>query len=158
MERVAQLKSALCARDAEAWVRTLGAFAAGPLIGTVGYCMGARLALRTAGDHADVVAAAAGFHGGGLVTNERDSPHLSVAHSTAQYAFGHADKDRSMTSDDIASLGQALEATGRSHLNEVYPGAAHGYSMADTSTYNETASERHFRTLQELLDENLRGV
>ena len=33
----------------------------------------------------------------------------------------------------------------------IYAGAAHGYTMADTSMYDEAATERHFRELEDLL-------
>lgn len=55
----------LAMRDAEAYLRWLGdcpQSTGGPL-GITGYCMGAGLALRTAGTHPTRVAAAAGFHG-----------------------------------------------------------------------------------------------
>ncbi|MCW2817855.1 MAG: dienelactone hydrolase, partial [Marmoricola sp.] len=39
--------------------------------------------------------------------------------------------------------------------NEVYPGAAHGYSMADTSMYDEASAERHFAELEALLGRTL---
>src|SRR5690606_24595576 len=58
-------------------------------IGVVGYCMGARLALRAAGAHSDVVRACGGFHGGGLVTDDPDSPHLALASARAEFVFGH---------------------------------------------------------------------
>jgi carboxymethylenebutenolidase len=45
-------------------------------VGVTGYCMGAGLALRTAGARPDRVAAAAGFHGALLATGTPDSPHL----------------------------------------------------------------------------------
>ena len=48
-------------------------------IGVTGYCMGARLAVRTAGQFPGTVAAVGGFHGGGLVTDADDSPHLAIA-------------------------------------------------------------------------------
>ncbi|GAA1132045.1 hypothetical protein GCM10009606_10190 [Nocardioides aquiterrae] len=116
-----------------------------------GYCMGARLAVRTGGQLPGTVAAVGGFHGGGLVTDAADSPHLAIAASTAEYAFGHADQDRSMPLEQVEALEQALQAAGRPHLNEVYAGAAHGYTMADTSMYDEAAAERHFAVLQGLL-------
>ena len=57
-----------------------------------------------------------------------------------------------MPLEDVATLEQALTDAGRTHLNEVYEGAAHGYSMADTSMYDERAAERHFHELRRLLD------
>ena len=60
-----------------------------------------------------------------------------------------------MPPEAIAALGQALEDAGLAATNEVYAGAAHGYSMSDTSMYDEAATERHFRELEELLDRTL---
>jgi carboxymethylenebutenolidase len=124
-------------------------------IGTVGYCMGARLAVRAAGAHPDVVAAAAGFHGGGLVTDDEHSPHRSLATARAEFVFGHADQDPGMTSEDVETLGRALDEAGLTATNEVYPGAGHGYTMADTAVYDEDAAERSFRELHALLDRTL---
>ncbi|MFY0407288.1 dienelactone hydrolase family protein [Solicola sp. PLA-1-18] len=155
MDRVGALTPDLSGPDARAWVSTLQEHAADGPIGTTGYCIGARLAIRTAGWFPGLVAAVGGFHGGGLVTDEPDSPHLSVAASTASYAFGHADADRSMPPEAVATLGRTLADAGRPHVNEVYPGAPHGYSMADTSMYDEQAAERHFDVLRRLLDETI---
>ena len=136
--------------DAEAWLATLRAHAGAGPVGVTGYCMGARLAVRTAGQFPGTVAAVGGFHGGGLVTDAEDSPHLAVGASTAAYVFGHADHDRGMTVDHVAALEETLQAAGRPHLNEIYPDARHGYSMADTSVYQEAGAERHFAELEKL--------
>ncbi len=56
-----------------------------------------------------------------------------------------------MPPEAVAALGEALAAAGRPHTNEVFAGAAHGYTMADTSSYDEAAAERHFATLRALL-------
>jgi len=45
-------------------------------IGTQGYCMGGALVMRTAATLPDRIGAGASFHGGGLVTDKPDSPHL----------------------------------------------------------------------------------
>jgi carboxymethylenebutenolidase len=142
--------------DADAWMRTLLEHAGDGPVGVTGYCMGVRLAVRTAGQFPGTVAAVGGFHGGGLVTDDADSPHLSIGNSTAEYVFGHADNDRSMTLDSVAALEETLQASGRPHLNEVYPDAPHGYTMADTSMYQEAGAERHFSELQSLLGRTVR--
>jgi carboxymethylenebutenolidase len=41
------------------------------------------------------------------------------------------------------------------HRSEVYPGAAHGYTMADTPAYNEAATERHYAELFALLERTM---
>ena len=156
MDRVDALTPDLAEPDAEAWLAALDEHAADGPVGVTGYCMGVRLAVRTAGWHPGRVRAVGGWHGGGLVTDEPDSPHLSVAASRAEFAFGHADHDRSMPPEAVAALGDALTAAGRPHVNEVFEGAAHGYTMADTSVFDEAATERHFTGLRALLDRTLR--
>jgi carboxymethylenebutenolidase len=155
MGRVRALTPDRAGEDAQAWVAELRAHAGPGPIGVTGYCMGARLAVRTGGWFPEAVAAVGGFHGGGLVTDAADSPHLAVAGSSAEYVFGHADKDANMTLEDVAVLEETLTAAGRPHLNEVYDGAAHGYTMSDTSVYDEAGTERHFRELRALLDRTL---
>ena len=157
--RVGRLTTDKALPDIDEWVSALAALdgvAAGP-IGTTGYCMGARLAVRTATSHPEVVAACGGFHGGGLATEDSDSPHLGLGNARARFVFGHADHDRSMAPDAVARLGEALKDAGLEASNEVYEGAPHGYTMADTSAFHPEATERHFRELRALLDGTLKG-
>lgn len=123
---------------------------AGSRVGITGYCMGARLALYTAGTYPSRVAAAAGFHGGGLATEAPNSPHLVADRVTAELYFGHADQDRSLPPEQIERLDRALSAAGVRYRAEVYEGARHGYTQADTSSYNEAAAERHWTELTAL--------
>jgi carboxymethylenebutenolidase len=158
MDRVRALTPVLVAADVPAYVSALReACASGP-VGTTGYCMGARLAVRTANGHPDDVAAAGGFHGGGLATDDPDSPHLGVAGARAEFVFGHADNDRSMPPEAVARLGQALSEAGRMFINDVYAGAPHGYTMNDTPAYHPASAERHYRVLEELFARTLGGA
>lgn len=152
MQRVGALTPDLVAADNDAWLAALRAHAGAGPVGTTGYCMGARLAIRLAGQLPDDVAAVGGFHGGGLVVDDPTSPHLAIAASKASYTFGHADHDPSMPPEAVATLGATLDAAGRPAVNEVFAGAVHGYSMADTSSYDADAAERHFTALRTLLD------
>ncbi|MGC4998270.1 dienelactone hydrolase family protein [Streptomyces sp. DT195] len=140
-------------RDADAY---LGWMARSPLVAdgpvaVTGYCMGARLALRTAATHPGRVAAAAGFHGGNLATEEPDSPHLGAGRITAELYFGHADQDPSLPEEQRRRLEDALTAAGVRHTSEVYEGAPHGYTQKDTSSYDAAAEERHWEALNSLL-------
>ncbi len=156
MSRVHGYTAELAEEDIRAWLaalRELEGVADGP-VGATGYCMGARLSVRTANLDPDV-AAVGGFHGGGLVTEDEDSPHLGLVDARAEFVFGHADHDRSMPAQAIVVLGEALADAGLTALNEVYDGAAHGYSMADTAAYDEDAAERHFLELESLFSRRL---
>jgi carboxymethylenebutenolidase len=149
-----ELTPELVESDGRAYLDFLSGVARGPYAVT-GYCMGARLGWRIATAHPDQVRALAGFHGGGLVTEAEDSPHLSAGELTAEVYLGYADNDRSMTPENIAALEQALDEADVTYQSEVYAGAAHGYTMADTAMYDEGASERHFDALYALLDRTI---
>ncbi|MEV6588236.1 dienelactone hydrolase family protein [Streptomyces acidicola] len=144
-------------RDAAAYLDWL---AASPLTtdgpaGVTGYCMGAGLALRTAGTHPDRVAAAAGFHGAYLATDAPDSPHLLADQVTAELYFGHADQDATNPAEQIDRLDKALTAAGVRHRTEVYAGAHHGFTQADTAMHDAEATERHWTALLDLLNRAL---
>ncbi|MDX3381924.1 dienelactone hydrolase family protein [Streptomyces niveiscabiei] len=147
------LTPALAMKDADAYLAWL---AGNPAVvdrpvGLTGYCMGARLALLTAGTHPDRVAAAGGFHGGGLVTDGPDSPHLLAGNITAEVYFGHADQDASMPPEAVRALEDALTEAGVRHRTEVYEGAFHGYTQADMASYDQAGDERHWAALLDLL-------
>ncbi|MFJ3235616.1 dienelactone hydrolase family protein [Streptomyces sp. NPDC086787] len=157
-ERIApvmqSLTPRLSERDAGAYLRFL---ADSPLtvdgpVAVTGYCMGARLALLTAGAFPDRVAAAAGFHGGRLATDGPDSPHRVAGSVTAELYFGHADQDPSLPEEQIRLLEDTLTAAGVRHRCEVYPGAGHGYTQADTPAYDREADDRHWSALLGLLE------
>lgn len=155
MGRVRRLTTDQVVRDLPAYLSALRSLpeVSGDEVGVTGYCMGARIAIRAAGIDPGVVAVG-GWHGGGLVTDEPDSPHLALATARAAFAFGHASHDRSMPPEAVAALGAALADAGLRAANEVFPGP-HGYSMADTSMYDEESAERHFESLRALLDATL---
>ena len=149
-----QLTPERLAADGGAYLDELATVADGP-VAITGYCMGARVGLRIAAAHPDRVAALAGFHGGGLATDDPDSPHRSVGALRGEVYFGHADQDRSNSAEQIATLDAALEEAGVTHRSEVYAGAAHGYTMSDTPAWDEQAAERHFSALFDLLERRL---
>ena len=156
--RIGRLTSDLAVADIAAYVaalRRLDGVGDGP-IGVTGYCMGARLAMRAATGHPRDVVACGGFHAGGLVTDEPDSPHAGLASARADFVLGHADQDPSMPPEAVATLDAAFAEHGLTASNAVYPDAPHGYSMADTSSYQEAGAERHFAELRALFDRTLR--
>lgn len=154
--RIAALAPHLSGADTTRWIEALDDAVGhtGP-IGVVGFCMGARLAIRAACDHPDRVVACAGYHGGGLATEDPQSPHLGLPHATAEFVFGHADGDASMDAEAIARLDAALAAAGLTAESAVYTGARHGYTMADTNVFNPEGFARYESTFRALLDRTL---
>ncbi|MGW0210578.1 dienelactone hydrolase family protein, partial [Streptomyces sp. NPDC003233] len=83
--------------------------------------------------------------------DEPTSPHLGAPDITAELYFGHADNDRSLPPEQIERFEEALTAAGVRHTCEVYQGAPHGYTQADTPAYDREADERHWAALLDLL-------
>jgi carboxymethylenebutenolidase len=121
----------------------------GERFGVCGYCMGGRISLTVAGRAPDRVAAAASFHGGGLVTDTADSPHLLAHRINATVYVGGAENDASFTTDHAEQLDKALTAAGVRHTIEWYQ-AAHGFAVPDNAPYDAAAAERHWEAMTEV--------
>jgi carboxymethylenebutenolidase len=126
----------------------------GDRFGLTGYCMGGRTAVVVAGRLPDRVAAAASFHGGGLVTDSEDSPHLRAEDIQAVVYVAGAENDGSFTAEDAEQLQKALTAAGVDHKIETYP-AAHGYAVPDNPSYDAAAADRHWTAMREFFGANL---
>ena len=148
MPLVRALTPDVIVRDGPAYLDALG----DRPVAITGYCMGGRAGWHLAAAYPDRVAALGGFHVGGLVTDGDDSPHRKASRIRAEVYLGHADNDRSMNPEQIAALDRAMDDAGVVHRTEVYDGAAHGYTMADTPAYDQAAAERHYEALFALLD------
>ncbi|OBI21270.1 dienelactone hydrolase [Mycobacterium sp. E2462] len=121
----------------------------GERFGVCGYCMGGRTSLVVAGRVPDRVAAAASFHGGGLVTDADDSPHLLADRISATIYVGGAQDDASFTPDHAEQLDKALTAAGVPHTIEWYA-AGHGFAVPDNGPYDAAAAERHWQAMTDV--------
>src|SRR5277367_1852237 len=121
-------------------------------IGTQGYCMGGALVMRTAALLPDRIGAGASFHGGGLVTDKPDSPHLLAPRITARMYFGIASNDDSRQADAKDKLKEAFAGAKVSAEIEVYS-AQHGWCVPDMPVrdgvpiYNKAEAERAWAKL-----------
>ena len=118
----------------------------GQRFGTCGYCMGGRTSLIVAGRVPDRVAAAMSFHGGGLASDDADSPHLLAPVITAAVYVGAAENDASYTPEQSRLLNATLTGAGVAHTIEWYS-AAHGFAVPDNGPYDEAAAKRHWQAM-----------
>jgi len=105
-------------------------------IGTQGYCMGGALVVRTAAAVPDRVGAGGSFHGGNLVNNTLNSPHLLAPKIKAKMYFGIAANDDMRSPDDKVKLKEAFEAAGNPAEIEVYKESQHGWCVPDMPAQN----------------------
>ena len=125
-------------------------------IGVVGYCMGGTMTMQAAAGVPGRIGAGASFHGGGLVTDKPDSPHLLVPKMRAQYYFGIAANDDERQPDAKTKLAEAFQAAHLQAKIEVYEGTLHGWCVKDMPSqggkpiYNEPQAERAWNELSKL--------
>jgi carboxymethylenebutenolidase len=111
-------------------------------IGTTGYCMGGRLTMYTAAARADRIGCAASFHGGGLVTDKPDSPHLLVPRMKAHYLFAIAANDDQRQPEAKDVLRTAFAQAKLPAEIEVYEGTKHGWCPTDSQVYDHDQAEK----------------
>ena len=121
-------------------------------MGTMGYCMGGPFTMRTAAALPDRVGAAASFHGGGLVTDQPDSPHLLVPQMKAHYLFAIAANDDENQPEAKDVLRDAFAQAGLPAEIEVYSDAMHGWCPPDSTVYHEAQAERAWSRLLALFE------
>jgi carboxymethylenebutenolidase len=143
-------------QDAAAYVKFLDSQASvdkKAKMGVFGYCMGGPMTLQAAAAVPARIGAGASFHGGGLVTDKPDSPHLLVAKIKAQYYFGIAANDDQRQPDAKTKLDAAFHAANLPAKIEVYEGTLHGWCVKDMPLqagkpiYNEALAERAWNEL-----------
>ncbi|AKU94594.1 Dienelactone hydrolase [Labilithrix luteola] len=130
-------------------------------LGTMGYCIGGAMAVRTAAavndgnDRNDRVGAIASFHGANLVTQQADSPHLLVPRTRASALIGIAENDDAKDPDAKALLREAYAKASLAAEIEVYPGTMHGWCALDTKAYDRPHAERAWSRLLALFSKAL---
>ena len=156
----APLTSEAVMQDASAYVKFLDAQAPvnkSAKMGVFGYCMGGPMSMQAAAANPDRIGAGASFHGGGLVTDKPDSPHLLIPKLKAQYYFGIAMNDDQRQPDAKTKLDEAFKSAKLQAKIDVYAGCLHGWCVKDMpkaadgkAIYNEAQAERAWGELLSL--------
>lgn len=147
-----------CVRDGRALVKWLDqqpSVDSSRKIGTTGYCMTGSYVMRLAAAMPDRIGAGASFHGGRLVTDKDDSPHLLAPQMQAALLIAIAENDDERDPGAKVALRQAFDDAGVAAEIEVYEGALHGWCPPDSAVYNEVQAERAWSRLLDLFERNL---
>ena len=111
-------------------------------LASTGYCMGGPMVFRTVASRPDRYRAGATFHGGGLVTDKTDSPHLLVPQMKAGFLIAIAANDDQRAPTDKDVLNKAFADAKLAAEIEVYQGTMHGWCPPDSRVYNPAQAER----------------
>jgi len=131
------------------WLDSQSAVDTSKKMGTTGYCMGGPMTMRTAAERPDRIGAAASFHGGGLVTDQPNSPHLLVPKMKASYLFAVAENDDKAQPAAKDVLRETFAKNNLKAEIEVYP-AQHGWCPPDSAVYNQAQAEKAWGRLTAL--------
>jgi len=111
-------------------------------IGTTGYCMTGPFTMQTAAALPERVGAGASFHGGGLVTDKPDSPHLLIPKMKAQFLIAIAESDDKRQPEAKDVLRDVFAKAKLPAEIEVYAGTIHGWCPLDARVYNHDQAEK----------------
>ena len=153
MKLAGTLSPTTAVTDAKAFVAYLDAHPAvdkKKKMGTQGYCMGGPFVFRTAAEFPDRIGAAASFHGGGLVTDKPESPHLLIPKMKAQFLVAIAENDDMRQPEAKTVLKDSFEKAKLPAEIEVYAGAQHGWCPPDSQVYNHDQAEKAWSRLTAL--------
>jgi len=129
------------------WLDQQSSVAKNRKIGTQGYCMGGPIAFRTSAAVPDRVGAVASFHGGGLVTDMPNSPHLQASKTKAQFLIAIAANDDMRSPKEKDVLKETFASAKLPAEIEVYTGSAHGWCPPDSMVYSEPLAEKAWARL-----------
>ncbi|MDO7842575.1 dienelactone hydrolase family protein [Sphingomonas immobilis] len=115
-------------------------------IGAQGYCFSGAFAIRAAATVPERIKAVATFHGGGLVNDKPESPHLSIAKTKASFLIAIAKDDDAKQPDAKDVLKATAAAAGRPAEIEVYKGD-HSWTVPDAPVYDKAEGDRAWARL-----------
>lgn len=158
MPHARSLSPETCVTDGRAYVKFLDQQASvdtSRKIGTTGYCMTGSYTFRLAADMPDRIGAGGSFHGGGLATDSKDSPHLLASKIDGGMLIAIAENDDEKDPQAKILLREAFDAAEAEAEIEVYEGAIHGWCPPDSAVYNEAQAERAWARLLVLFEKHL---
>lgn len=158
MPHARSLSPETCVSDGGAFIRYLDqhpSVSPERQIGIAGYCMTGSYTMRLAAAYPKRIGAGASFHGGGLATDQPDSPHLLVPKMDAGFLIAIAENDDEKDPEDKVLLREAYDQAGVAAEIEVYEGTLHGWCPPDGDAYNEAQAERAWGRMLALFEREL---
>jgi carboxymethylenebutenolidase len=123
--------------------------------GAIGFCMGGRHALAAAAHYPRQIKAAASIHGGFLVTDKADSPHLLIAKVQGELYFGFARDDPVAPTEHRQVIETQMQNHAIQGQVEMHHGSRHGFIFPERYCYDKQAAERVWERWFDMLRRHL---
>jgi len=117
--------------------------------------MGGPIVMRTAAAIPERIGAIGSFHGGGLVTDKDDSPHLLIPTMKASALIAIAENDHEKDTSVKVTLIESYRKANLAAEIEVYDGAMHGWCVIDSPAYEPEQAEKAWRRMLHLFEKSL---
>ncbi|HEX5340685.1 MAG TPA: dienelactone hydrolase family protein [Gammaproteobacteria bacterium] len=119
-------------------------------IGSIGFCMGGRLAFLANCRFPDRLQAAVCFYGGGIAPEGEDrfgrNPPIRIAeHMKAPLYLGYGAEDQGIPPAEHARIVERLSALKKRYALAVYPGAGHAFLCEERASYAPAAAKPAWR-------------
>ncbi|MEP1144685.1 MAG: dienelactone hydrolase family protein [Henriciella sp.] len=124
-------------------------------VGAVGFCMTGSWTLAAAAAAPERIRAAASFHGGRLVTDDAQSPHLLAEKIRGGVLIAIAENDHARAPEVRDTLVSAFETYEATAEIEVYEDAMHGWVTTDSPAHDPEHAERAWNRMLALFDQHL---
>ncbi len=116
--------------------------------GSVGFCLGGRVAFYAGQEFPERFLANASLHGTHLATEAEDSPHLMTHRLRGEMYCGYGAQDRFATPEIRTAIDRAFAANPDViYRQKLHAGAHHGYALPDRDIYDGEATEADWREI-----------
>jgi carboxymethylenebutenolidase len=136
------------------WLESESVASSGPK-GSVGFCLGGRLVVRTMAAFPEEFAAGSALHPSFIVSEDSDSPHLELNKLRGELYVGLGAADEFQPPAAFEPARAELERHGIPHEVEVHDGADHGFMIPGSPIFHDEASERCWERTFELFRRTL---
>ena len=124
--------------------------------GSIGFCMGGRLAFHAGQEFPQRFCANASLHGTRQVSDAPDSPHRLAHVMRGEMYCGYGAKDQFAPPATIAAIGQAFApCTDVAYRFNVHAQAGHGYALPDRDIHDRDATENDWLEIFAMFERQL---
>jgi carboxymethylenebutenolidase len=124
-------------------------------VGTIGYCMGGRHVLQVGAHYPERIKASASLHGTTIISDQKDSAHLTVGKLQGEVYCGFAETDPYAPLSMVEQWNALIKPCSVNYRFRIHPGAHHGYALPDRDLHDKHASNRDWELIFDMFRRQL---